>query len=56
MVAPKQEPPVKRVLVVDDEADIRELFSEILTSAGWKVDLASTADEAMILYSLGHYD
>lgn len=46
----------KRVLIVDDEADIRDLFTEIFKSAGWTTDTAASADEAMVLYSLNSYD
>jgi len=35
-----------RILVVDDEADIRELVQEILTEEGYAVDVAANATEA----------
>jgi len=35
-----------RILVVDDEADIRELVREILTEEGYAVDVAANAAEA----------
>jgi CheY-like chemotaxis protein len=35
------------VLVVDDEADARDLFGSILRGAGAEVDLADSADEAI---------
>jgi two-component system nitrogen regulation response regulator NtrX len=35
-----------RILVVDDEADIRELVQEILTEEGYSVDVAANAAEA----------
>ena len=35
-----------RILVVDDEADIRELVQEILTEEGYDVDVAANAAEA----------
>ena len=35
-----------RVLVVDDESDIRELLREILSEEGYEVDVASNAGEA----------
>ena len=35
-----------RILVVDDEADIRELVREILTEEGYEVEVASSAAEA----------
>lgn len=46
----------KHVLVVDDEAEIRDLFGDILASAGWTVDKAGSTDEAMILFSTNAYD
>jgi len=35
-----------RILVVDDEADIRELVQEILSEEGYAVDVAANAAEA----------
>ena len=35
-----------RVLVVDDEADIRELLQEILSDEGYEVEVAANAAEA----------
>jgi DNA-binding NtrC family response regulator len=35
-----------RVLVVDDESDIRELLQEILSEEGYEVDMAANATEA----------
>jgi CheY-like chemotaxis protein len=37
------------VVVVDDDRDTRELLDSVLTSAGAKVHLAETADEALKL-------
>ena len=37
------------ILVVDDEADIRELLKEILTEEGYEVDVAADAAEARML-------
>ncbi len=37
-----------RILVVDDEADIRELVQEILTEEGYVVDVAANAAEARV--------
>jgi DNA-binding NtrC family response regulator len=37
-----------RILVVDDEADIRDLVQEILTEEGYAVDVAANAAEARI--------
>jgi CheY-like chemotaxis protein len=36
-----------RILVVDDEPGIRELFSEILQVGGYEVRLAATGEEAL---------
>ena len=36
--------PSKRILVVDDEPDIRELVSEILEDEGYAVDAASDGE------------
>src|SRR5512136_2532319 len=38
---------MKRVLVVDDEEDIRLLYKEELTDAGYQVDLAADGPEAL---------
>jgi len=35
-----------RILVVDDEADIRDLVQEILSEEGYAVDVAANAAEA----------
>src|SRR5687767_1342355 len=35
-----------RILVVDDEADIRSLLQEILTEEGYEVDMAADASQA----------
>ena len=37
-----------RILVVDDEADARELFSSILEGSGAQVITAGSAEEAMV--------
>jgi DNA-binding NtrC family response regulator len=37
---------VKKILVVDDEANIRRLYSDELTEAGYRVQCAGTWDEA----------
>jgi len=44
VVAPKQP---GRVLVVDDNGALRELFASILGEAGWHVDVAASGDEAL---------
>ncbi|MCY2927449.1 MAG: response regulator [Planctomycetota bacterium] len=37
----------KHILVVDDDADIRQAAEMVLTSAGYKVSFAASAEEAM---------
>ena len=41
---------IESILVVDDEEFIRDFLSEILTSEGYKVILASDGNEALIKY------
>jgi EAL domain-containing protein (putative c-di-GMP-specific phosphodiesterase class I) len=45
-----------RVLVVDDEVPLRELFATILGEAGWQVDVARSGDEALELLGARPYD
>jgi len=45
-----------RVLVVDDEADIRDIMSRILTEMGCEVTCASSADEAVAAFVKGTFD
>ncbi len=44
------------VLVCDDEEIMREVLETILSSAGYKVDLAKQGEEALELYSQRSYD
>jgi two-component system OmpR family response regulator len=44
-----------RILVVEDEALIRELMVEVLTDAGFNVDEADNADEADKLLDIDGY-
>jgi DNA-binding response OmpR family regulator len=37
----------KKILIVDDDASILDLYSEILSSEGFKVSTASNVDEAL---------
>lgn len=46
----------QRVLVVDDEADGRELVCEILTRHGAQVDVAADAEAALRCRAHAHYD
>jgi CheY-like chemotaxis protein len=45
-----------RVLVVDDEADIREVMERLLVSLGCEVVTASSADEAVKAFLSGPFD
>ena len=44
------------ILVCDDEEIMRDVLDTILTSAGYKVDLARTGEEALEVYSQKSYD
>lgn len=44
------------VLVIDDEADIRESLEMLLTTEGFRVDLASRAMEGIAKVASGQYD
>jgi two-component system response regulator PilR (NtrC family) len=45
-----------RLLVVDDEADFAKLIQTILTQAGYRVDLATSATAAIALQRKNAYD
>jgi EAL domain-containing protein (putative c-di-GMP-specific phosphodiesterase class I) len=45
-----------RLLVVDDEAPLRELFALVLGEVGWGVDTAASGEEALQLLREGPYD
>lgn len=45
-----------RLLVVDDEADFAKLIQTILTQAGYKVDAATSATQAIALQRKNAYD
>lgn len=45
-----------RVLVVDDEEDIRDLCSEALTDAGFEVETAPSVSEALTKLESAHFD
>lgn len=47
---------MSQVLVVDDEADIRALISEILTDEGYGVTVAANADEARSARGMSKFD
>jgi CheY-like chemotaxis protein len=44
------------ILIVDDEAEIREALAEILTGAGHRVEAASSGREALERMAVEHYD
>lgn len=48
--------PAAKVLVVDDDQDLRENIQEILTGAGFGVTLASRADEALEILRKDQFD
>ncbi|MFI3240409.1 MAG: response regulator, partial [Bacteroidales bacterium] len=43
-----------RILVVDDEADLREILQFNLENEGYEVDAAASAEEALELLSEEH--
>jgi len=47
--------PDKDVLIVDDDADVREVLAEVLRDSGYTVDLAATVAEAKKLLSEYRY-
>lgn len=44
----------RKILIVDDEADIREILQFNLENAGFKVECASSAEEALEMLGPGH--
>ena len=46
----------RRVLIVDDEAEIRRLLVDLLGRPGWQIDLASDGQEAVDLIHRHDYD
>ncbi len=60
-VAPAAAPPPVstrrgRILLVDDEPDIRRSISKFLTRSGWTVDLADSGDEGLRQLQSSEYD
>jgi len=48
--------PGKRILVVEDDQNTRNLYQTILTNAGFKVDVAIDGSEGLIKCREGGYD
>lgn len=46
----------RKIIVVDDEKEIRKLISEAMTSEGFYVDSASNGEEALVLIKDNIYD
>lgn len=46
----------KRVLLIDDNADINQTLSELLKEAGHQVDLAEDGPMGLQMADIGHYD
>ena len=46
----------KNILIVEDEHDIREIYVEVLTSAGYRVDQAADGEEGMKKIKEGNWD
>jgi len=55
---PIQNQPIshQRVLVVEDECDLRQLNAEVLMEAGYQVDVAENGDAAWTALKLSKYD
>jgi CheY-like chemotaxis protein len=46
----------KKIMVVDDDLYIRELYEEVLKDEGYTVDSASNGEEALNKLKMGGYD
>lgn len=44
------------ILLVDDDQDTREIYKEILTQAGYNLDLATNGEEGLLKISQSRYD
>jgi signal transduction histidine kinase/CheY-like chemotaxis protein len=51
-----QRPEATRILVVDDEENVRQLLRDVLESEGYQVSLASGGREALELFGQGGFD
>lgn len=47
---------MKRILLVEDEKDIRDLYEQLLTGAGFAVDAAPDGEEGFAKAKTGGYD
>ena len=47
---------MQKILVVEDDFDIRELLQNFLQEAGYEVSIANDGVEAVSLFSTAHYD
>ena len=47
---------MKHILIVDDEADIREMLAEVLTRKSYRVSSVATAGEAQRIAAADHPD
>ena len=45
-----------KILIVDDEETIRDLFSQLAQIQGWEVDAVSTGEEALVQVMRKNYD
>ena len=46
----------KRILVVEDDLFLRELYTDILTAEGYKVEAAADGEQALEKIKVGGYD
>lgn len=46
----------KRILLVEDEEFLREIYTDLLKGAGYEVDVASDGDQALTHMKKGGYD
>lgn len=46
----------KKILIVDDDMYLRDLYEEILKDSGYEVETAADGKEGLIKLSLGGYD
>ncbi|MEW6078887.1 MAG: sigma-54 dependent transcriptional regulator [Thermodesulfobacteriota bacterium] len=48
--------PDNRILVVDDEENMRHMLSALLTREGYKVDMAENGEKALLMATHNHYN